>query len=53
MAGELGEAQVAALARARTPATEESLERDEEMLVGEAVRLGFESFVRVLGYWSL
>ena len=52
LAGKLGEAQVAALARARTPATQEALERDEEMLVGEATRLRFDSFVRVLGYWS-
>jgi hypothetical protein len=39
LAGEVGEAQVAALARARTPATEEAMARDEEMLVGEAERL--------------
>ncbi|HVL04275.1 MAG TPA: DUF222 domain-containing protein [Acidimicrobiales bacterium] len=51
LAGELGEAQVAALARARTPATQEAMERDEETLVGEAMRLRFESFIRVLGYW--
>ena len=38
--------------RARTPATQEALERDEEMLVGEAGRLPFESFVRLLAYWS-
>jgi len=25
---------------------------DEELLVGEAIRLRFESFVRVLSYWS-
>ena len=52
LAGELGEAQVAALVRARTPATSEAMERDEELLVGEAIRLRFDSFVRVLGYWS-
>ena len=52
LAGEVGEAQVAALARARTPATSEAMERDEELLVGEAMRLGFESFVQVLAYWS-
>jgi hypothetical protein len=51
LAGEVGEAQVAALARARTPATEEAMARDEEMLVGEAKRLRFESFARVLAYW--
>jgi hypothetical protein len=52
LAGAVGEAQVAALARARTPATEETMAGDEEMLVGEATRLGFESFTRVLAYWS-
>jgi hypothetical protein len=25
---------------------------DEEMLVGEAIRLRFDSFIRVLDYWS-
>ncbi|MDQ3355048.1 MAG: HNH endonuclease, partial [Actinomycetota bacterium] len=52
LAGELGEAQMAALSRARTPATEEAMARDEEMLVGEAIRLRFDSFVRALSYWS-
>ncbi len=52
LAGELGEAQVAALARARTPASEAAMERDEQMLVGEATRLRLDSFVRVLAYWS-
>jgi hypothetical protein len=51
LAGEVGEAQVAALVRARTPATEDALAGDEEMLVGEAKRLGFEAFTRVLAYW--
>jgi hypothetical protein len=52
LAGELGEAQVAALARARTPATEAAMATDEEMLVGEAIRLRFDSFIQVLAYWS-
>jgi hypothetical protein len=51
LSGAVGEAQVAALARARTPATEEALAEAEEMLVGEAKRLRFESFSRVLAYW--
>jgi hypothetical protein len=51
LAGEVGEAQVAALVRARTPATQDALAGDEEMLVGEAKRLGFEAFTRVLAYW--
>jgi hypothetical protein len=52
LAGEVGEAQVAALARCRTPATEEAMAEDEEALVGEAKRLGFESFLRKLAYWN-
>ncbi len=36
LAGDIGEAQVGALLGARTPATEEAMERDEEMLVSEA-----------------
>jgi len=52
LAGEVGEAQVAALARCRTPVTEEAMAEDEEALVGEAKRLGFESFLRKLAYWN-
>ena len=36
----------------RTPATEESLARDEEMLVDQATRLRFDDFVRATTYWS-
>ena len=50
--GDVGEAQVTLLGRARTPATEEALVRDEAMLVGEAARLRFGSFARVLTYWA-
>ena len=46
LAGKLGEAQVAALVRARTPATSEAMERDEGMLVGEAIRLRFDGATR-------
>jgi hypothetical protein len=49
--GAVGEAQVAVLARARSAATEETMGRDEEMLVDEAEPLRFESFARVLAYW--
>jgi Domain of unknown function (DUF222) len=50
-AGDVGEAQVAQLARARTPVTEAYLARDEEMLVREARRLPFASFARAMAYW--
>jgi len=53
LAGEIGEAQVNLLAGARTPGTAEALARDEAMLVGEARRLRFASFARVLAYWGL
>jgi len=44
---------VGLLAKARTPGTAEALARTEEMLVGEAMRLRFASFARVVGYWAL
>jgi len=43
---------VGLLAGARTQGATEALARDEEMLVGEALRLRFASFARVLAYWS-
>ncbi len=52
VAGDIGEAQVAALARALTTRTSEALARDEAMLVGHATTARFGRFVRVLGYWS-
>ncbi|MBW3547256.1 MAG: HNH endonuclease [Actinobacteria bacterium] len=51
LAGEVGEAQVAALARVRTPATEDAMANDEEMLVGQASSLRYDHFTRVLAYW--
>ena len=51
LAGEVGEAQVAALARVRTPGTEEALADDEEMLVGQASSLRYDHLTRVLAYW--
>ena len=51
LSGEVGEAQVALLARARTPVTAECLARDESLLVKEAKRLSFASFARALAYW--
>jgi len=53
LAGDIGEAQVGVLARARTEGTAEALARDEELLVGEATRLRFASFARVVAYWGL
>ena len=50
--GEVGEAQVALLARARTPATADVFARDEELLLEEARRLGFHSFARIVAYWA-
>jgi len=52
LGGDIGEAQVGLLAKARTPGTEEAMARDEE-LVSEARRLRFASFARVVGYWAL
>ena len=49
--GGVGEAQVVLLARARRPATAEALARDEQFLVGEAARLRFASFARMMAYW--
>jgi hypothetical protein len=51
LAAEVGEAQVGLLAAARTPLTEAAMARDEELLVGEARRLGFASFARAMAYW--
>ena len=52
LAGDIDGAQVAALAAARTPATEEAMARDEEMLVGQAAVLRHDQFTRVLAYWE-
>ncbi len=53
LAGEVGEAQVGLLARARTPATAELMARDEELLVGKARALRFSTFAKVMAYWRL
>jgi len=52
LAGQVGEAQVTALAAARTPATEQAMARDEAILVDQAAKLRHDGFVRVLAYWS-
>ena len=49
--GDIGEAQVGLLVRARTPETAELFERDEQMLVEHARDLRFSSFARALAYW--
>ena len=49
--GSIGEAHVSLLSRARTPQTAEAFERDEAMLVGEAVKLRHHQFDRVVAYW--
>ena len=52
LAGDIGEAQVSLFASARTPETAACLERDESMLVDQAVKLGYRSLVRALAYWG-
>jgi len=52
LAGDVGQAQVTLLAAARTPATAACFDRDEAMLVDQARRLGYRSFVRALAYWG-
>jgi len=51
--GDIGDAQVGVLTRARTPDTADALAADEEMLVAEAKRLRFASFARLVAYWGL
>jgi hypothetical protein len=51
LAGDIGEAQVGLLARARTPRRAETFTSHEELLVGYARSMGFGSFARVLAYW--
>ena len=52
LAGDVGEAQVALLAAARTPATGGCFGRDEALLVEQARSLRYAQFVRVLAYWG-
>jgi hypothetical protein len=49
--GDITTAQVDVVAALRRPSTEEALARDEEMLVGQAVALRYETFRGVAGYW--
>ena len=50
--GQIGTEQVQALASARRHRTESSMARDEELLVSQAVGMGFEDFSRSLAYWK-
>jgi hypothetical protein len=50
-AGEITEAQVAAITALDTPSMAEALGHDEEDLVDHARRLRFEAFARALAYW--
>ncbi len=52
LAGDVGEAHVAALAAARTPETAACFGRDESMLVEQARTLGYRLFVKALAYWG-
>ena len=52
LAGDIGVAQVAALAAARTPATAEAMDRDESVLVDKAQSLRYDHFARVVAYWA-
>ena len=49
--GSIGEAHVAQLAAARTPAREAAMDRDEAMLVGWARTLRSDQFVRTVASW--
>ena len=51
LGGDVGEAQVQQLARARTPKRGEVFARDEELLVGFATKLRYGAFARALAYW--
>ena len=51
LSGDIGEAQVGLLARARTPKREETFTRDEELLVSQATTLRYGHFARALAYW--
>jgi hypothetical protein len=50
--GDIGVDQAKALSSLHQPRTEEALERDEEMLVAQAKKMGFEDFYRALCYWK-
>ncbi|HET6794216.1 MAG TPA: DUF222 domain-containing protein, partial [Acidimicrobiales bacterium] len=49
--GDIGQAQVAVLARLYGPRTAEALARDEELLVSQAASLRYDQFCRAAEYW--
>jgi hypothetical protein len=53
LSGDISEPQAAAVADLRNDATEEFLQRDEELLVEHGRTLRFDHFSRVLAYWAL
>jgi hypothetical protein len=50
--GDITAEQVAVMARAHTPATDEALQRDQAMLADEARHLRFRNFARLVAYWE-
>ncbi|HWE65580.1 MAG TPA: DUF222 domain-containing protein [Acidimicrobiales bacterium] len=50
--GSISGAHLDAVSAVRRPSTEATLERDEELLVGQAKRLRFDHFARALNYWD-
>ena len=50
--GAIGSDQARAIASARRPRTEASMDRDEAVLVAQAAELGFDDFYRALAYWQ-
>jgi hypothetical protein len=50
--GRLSAAHVDVMTGLRTPATEEALARDEDMLVKQAAMLKFKDFEKAAAYWS-
>jgi hypothetical protein len=50
--GDIGAAHVDALIRVKRPVTEESLSRDEKVLVGVARTMKFAEFATALDYWE-
>ena len=50
--GDLGASHLDVLSAVRREATADALERDEELLVGQARRLRHEGFVRAVAYWD-
>ena len=50
--GAITSAQVDVIATLRTEVTEEALTHDEEILVGQASTMSYQSFVRAADYWK-